>query len=155
LRILVTSGRPIEGQTSFLMDFSRSMSFGSIRRSLSSLSSLKQFDSAASLLPSPLSSASCPSFIDTAASMPNVSVNHLYQFPNLPPHRFDNPREDPRFDLLQSSQQCASFPPIIWKLHDIGSSMLAIGVSFPSHWIEIPVKLLCATICAESLHNWT
>jgi len=73
----------------------------------------------------------------------------------LPPHRFDNPREDPRFDLLQSSQQCASFPPIIWKLHDIGSSMLAIGVSFPSHWIEIPVKLLCATICAESLHNWT
>ena len=67
--------------TSFLMDFSRSMSLGSIRRSLSSLSSLKQFISTAPLRSSPLCSASWPSFSDPAPSMPNVSVSHLDQFP--------------------------------------------------------------------------
>lgn len=57
-----------------------SISFGSINRSLNTLSRGKDLDSASRCFLSSLPLISS-SFTESSASMPNISVNHLDQFP--------------------------------------------------------------------------
>lgn len=95
-------------QTSCLIDWSISMSLGSIKRSLRSLRSTKDLGS---LTPSSLSSSSllCWSFRESSLSMPNVSVSHLDQFPTWIESRLFNHNKNNLFLQNLSMYEYFSF----------------------------------------------